>query len=101
MERLTVEVFPIAYWFLFNTPRDEQYDSIFDEALTLTLYGEVQVHKVETVFTRSTSNRKTPVEEKQIIRETLFSPIVKSLLSNVKTRSEIYCSLAEKFAFLP
>lgn len=95
---LSVTVKLYRFLILFLEKFDEQYDSIFGEALIL--FEEVQIHRIETVSTRSTSDRKSPEEEKQKHRDTLFQPIVQSLLTNVKTRGDVYCHLEEQFSFL-
>lgn len=80
----------------------DQYDSIFEDASSV--YEKVQVHTddISHVTTRSmsTSSRNTPEEDKENFKTRLFTPIVQSLLTNLKARGAIYSELNEKFSFL-
>lgn len=93
---VTSKLYKSLISFLEQLP--EQYDSIFADALKL--FEEVKAHEVDTVRTRSTSNRKDPEDEKQNLKDSLFLPIVNSLLINVKSRGATYSDLDEKFTFL-
>lgn len=75
----------------------EQFDTIFNDALTL--FEEFSNFESGMVQTRSRSNLNSPEENKTFYKEKFLS-IVQSLLKNLRTRSTAYSDLEEKFAFL-
>lgn len=92
---VTAKLYKSLIGFLENF--HEQFDSIFDDALTL--YKEMSDLEIEMVKTRSVSNDNKPEDNRQMYKDKLAS-IAQSLIENLKTRSTAYLDLEEKFAFL-
>lgn len=77
-----------------------QFDSVFDESKDLFEKVKSAV-PVDIIRTRSINfETYDPSNHEEKYRNTVFLPIIESLLANLNKRNEVYCNLEDNFAFL-
>lgn len=78
----------------------KEFNSIFNEAIKL--FNEVKNKcQYEGIQTRAENeNAQNPEHQKQQLLESVFSPIVNALVTNLNQRCSVYSRLNENFSFL-
>lgn len=74
-----------------------QFDSFFNDAKSL--YAKLEADEY-TFRTRAAITSENMDDKKSYLKDTIFDPVLESLMENLKTRMHCYMDMDEKFSFL-